>query len=643
MSITRILFSLAAVALLCIGTAVAQTAPPQPEYDGEFVTVDNTTVNPLRVTTQDISWNGSGSVAISFNISQRARVWAAVYEKGNNATGPVGEFGAVVRFQPQDLHVWHSADQIFESGNGTITWNGRDMDGNAVGAGSYEFDVMAWNNIDKAALAGPGGVNSFCDATIDLRQDPPEVFNHVYDRDRPANSIEHGDMYRSTLGTDYLANPTAVETWTFRDVMDFEGARSFGGLRADPDNMTRYFSSHHRGEGVGIYAMDINRAGKTWDRATDWGDNGYAAAPNLEGMWIAQVEPWEGMLVATNWSIAEVPASSVELYDKGSGAHMRSLDVSEFFQHERFDDDGASTGFFAGGPGTLSVDDSGIWLAGFGSKFQQKVDWDGNLIWLNQNGDDFGDKVTFAQEAETGMKAASSATIKINHDRHINGNVVYTSPRHNDTGHLYIAYGRDGTGLFKIQSDPANWMPEIPSLGTHIWFISDDGYSSGGTPLPGPNFGRPGPWDGFYTDMGANLATHERGNPEEVPFPPKMMFFTPVGSATGRLGAGVTAVEEVASFGTPDSYHLSDAYPNPFNPETTIEFDVPVDGRVAIDVYNAAGQLVKSLVNQDLNAGAYTSTWNGTAEDNQQVASGVYFYRMQAGDFTDTRAMTLLK
>ena len=122
-----------------------------------------------------------------------------------------------------------------------------------------------------------------------------------------------------------------------------------------------------------------------------------------------------------------------------------------------------------------------------------------------------------------------------------------------------------------------------------------------------------------------------------------MLFHVPVGSATGRLGSCVTAVEEVASLGTPDSYSLSQAYPNPFNPETTIEFGVPVDGRVKIDLFDAAGQLVKSLVNQDLNAGAYTSTWNGTAEDGQQVASDVYFYRMQAGDFTDTRSMTLLK
>ena len=82
MSLPRIVFSLATVALLCIGTAVAEN-PPQPTFEGEYVAIDNATVRPLRVTTQNIWSEGgikcSSSVAIRFNINQRARVWVAVY------------------------------------------------------------------------------------------------------------------------------------------------------------------------------------------------------------------------------------------------------------------------------------------------------------------------------------------------------------------------------------------------------------------------------------------------------------------------------------------------------------------------------------------------------------------------------------
>ena len=109
------------------------------------------------------------------------------------------------------------------------------------------------------------------------------------------------------------------------------------------------------------------------------------------------------------------------------------------------------------------------------------------------------------------------------------------------------------------------------------------------------------------------------------------------------MGAGVTAVEENGPASTPDSYTLSDAYPNPFNPETTIEFNVPSDGRVKIEVYNTAGQRVTSLVDEELTAGSYKTTWDARDESGGLMASGVYFYRMLAGDFADTRTMTLLK
>ena len=95
--------------------------------------------------------------------------------------------------------------------------------------------------------------------------------------------------------------------------------------------------------------------------------------------------------------------------------------------------------------------------------------------------------------------------------------------------------------------------------------------------------------------------------------------------------------------GLPSVSSLEPNYPNPFNPETTIEFAVPSDVLVKLDVYNSVGQQVASLVNDELTAGSYKTTWDARDETGEQVSTGVYFYRMQAGDFTDTRTMTLLK
>ena len=172
--------------------------------------------------------------------------------------------------------------------------------------------------------------------------------------------------------------------------------------------------------------------------------------------------------------------------------------------------------------------------------------------------------------------------------------------------------------------------------------VQKDGFRTGGSPLRGPNYGSRGKWDGFYTGSNVELVTLQPGQATDTKFGPQAMFFLPYDSVSGKLGSGVTAVEEVASAGTPDSYSLSDAYPNPFNPETTIEFSVPADGYVKVDVYNTAGQLVSRLVDKNLSAGSYKTTWDAMTQDGQ-ASSGVYFYRMEAGDFTDTRSMTLLK
>jgi hypothetical protein len=83
---------------------------------------------------------------------------------------------------------------------------------------------------------------------------------------------------------------------------------------------------------------------------------------------------------------------------------------------------------------------------------------------------------------------------------------------------------------------------------------------------------------------------------------------------------------------------LGQNYPNPFNPQTSIDFIVPAAGTVSLQVFNARGQLVKTLVAREMAAGKYTSSFN--ADD---LTSGVYFYRLNVAGHTETRKMTLLK
>jgi hypothetical protein len=88
----------------------------------------------------------------------------------------------------------------------------------------------------------------------------------------------------------------------------------------------------------------------------------------------------------------------------------------------------------------------------------------------------------------------------------------------------------------------------------------------------------------------------------------------------------------------PNSYSLDQNYPNPFNPSTTIRFALPKSGHVELKVYNTLGQEVVTLANEEKVAGTYSAQWNAGS-----IASGLYFYRLKAGEYSETKKLLLLK
>ena len=88
----------------------------------------------------------------------------------------------------------------------------------------------------------------------------------------------------------------------------------------------------------------------------------------------------------------------------------------------------------------------------------------------------------------------------------------------------------------------------------------------------------------------------------------------------------------------PEEYILKQNYPNPFNPVTTIEFSLPTTGNTLLTIYNLLGEEVSRLVDGTLSAVYNLIEWNST-----NYASGIYFYRLQAGDFVLARKMVLLR
>ena len=93
----------------------------------------------------------------------------------------------------------------------------------------------------------------------------------------------------------------------------------------------------------------------------------------------------------------------------------------------------------------------------------------------------------------------------------------------------------------------------------------------------------------------------------------------------------------------PDEFALHNNYPNPFNPVTTIQYDIPIDAEVLLVVYDILGRHVMTLVNTSQTAGYKSIKWNGTNDHGQLVSAGMYFYHLQAGKFSKVRKMVLLK
>jgi hypothetical protein len=173
----------------------------------------------------------------------------------------------------------------------------------------------------------------------------------------------------------------------------------------------------------------------------------------------------------------------------------------------------------------------------------------------------------------------------------------------------------------------------IQSLSTELYFVSSSvGYLVAS---------RGAIWK--TTDGGGTWSQQVSGTSQNL----QSVFFTSAntGYAVGWYGTilktttgGNTTSVAQSSQERPEGFQLFQNYPNPFNPTTTIEYSVPERASVELKVVDVLGRVVTTLLNEEKPAGAYTVRWNADG-----VASGVYFYRLKAGGFVQTRKMLLVR
>jgi hypothetical protein len=208
-------------------------------------------------------------------------------------------------------------------------------------------------------------------------------------------------------------------------------------------------------------------------------------------------------------------------------------------------------------------------------------------------------------------------------------NVLAISP----AGHVFAGTSTDG--VFHSTDSGAHWIQS--NSGMLSSFVTCLAINSSGHIFAG-TFS-----EGVYrsTDDGANWTTVNSGltndSVSSIAINPSGTIFVGTKNGLFRSVQSTTAVRELSADG-PISFSLDQNYPNPFNPSTTIRYELPRSSWVSLHVYSVLGQDVAALVNETRPAGVFTERF-----DAANLASGVYYYRLQAGDFVSTRKMVVLK
>jgi hypothetical protein len=135
--------------------------------------------------------------------------------------------------------------------------------------------------------------------------------------------------------------------------------------------------------------------------------------------------------------------------------------------------------------------------------------------------------------------------------------------------------------------------------------------------------------DYAYTDRDVEYSNTYYYKLQDVDFNGNIAFH-------GPISVTVEAVK-------PTNYALAQCYPNPFNPETAINFSIKEAGKVSLKIYNLQGQLIRSLVDEDKLAGSYSVIWNGTNDQGTRVSSGTYLYTLKVNGFENTKKLTFMR
>jgi hypothetical protein len=480
-------------------------------------------------------------------------------------------------------------------GSGTVSWDGKDNDGNMVPAGEYTYYMWGYDGVNAKTLAS---------------------WKMTWAHSTHPTFVTHDEKGVAKAQPDfYLANGTSKWTMGF-DPLDSLLVETTSITVPTGGSIRQYLVAPDDYKYFYVDILEANRAdigkyervpnGKSLS-VTDWGtDEGYS-------FWLSGTKMTAGggmaivgdKIVVGSYDRDNANAICVLSYlDLNDGSLLQQIDIADrWFSLE----DQAAGGQYSGGPGQVFAKNGMVFLSTFNACYREMIDptiedTDEYVKWSNGNGDYVGDH-NFDPAAKLKWVCFDYNVQPYAYTTHADNNLFSTFGAYDMGAVSFGLIAPDGTGI-----------------GYFSYVGETAGYKQGNLYL---KYGSA--YDGIYTD---NASFWVKAKVAGIG-----TWFIGHDSIKGTIGTQI-GVKESA----PAAFSVAQNTPNPFNPSTTISFTLAKAGKTTVDVFNSAGQKVDTIMNANLNAGSHSVTWNAANR-----SAGVYFYMIKSGNYSKTMKMTLVK
>jgi len=519
-----------------------------------------------------------------------------------------------------DTCVYMSTSNSMDKGSANIIWDGKDKAGAKVAAGTYTYYMFGYDNKSaKVAMTKQMSMGTWNYRTI-LEKDAKGVALAkpiIYQGDAVRTTRSGSPLTVITVDYNHTNKKWVVgndpDDATLLETCVDTGLVDVGGLAFLPTDQSYFFHDTLRNNSTKVTKKWKWVPNGTAVLDTNWGTNGettYSGAwPGGWNYGPGCVSDGADYLYVQNGDISgNGKESKIMLMTVADGTIERSIDVSQWWVNLA-EGDAKVGGQFTGGPTAFAFRNGRVALGSHSTCVNSVMDLSqakasDSFLWVNRNGDGVGDH-NFSPTSPRPWVCNDYNVGPYKYNVGFDNNGFVTFPSYDQGAVSFGLFAPDGTGI------------------AYKSYAGENAGQKYGTDII--DYGSA--YDGIYTTLSAQ-------DPTKLTTIAAGFWFIGHDSIKGTISNVVVGVDEAA----PSAFAVAQNSPNPFNPTTSINFTLAKAGKVTVDVFNAAGQKVDTIVNTTMNAGAHSVNWNAS-----KFSAGVYFYTVKSGDFSKTMKMTLLK